>query len=58
MITDMTRGSTFKILVCFSIPMLISMAFQQTYTIIDSIIVGKLIGVDALAAVGASTLSP
>ncbi|WP_242950551.1 MATE family efflux transporter [Clostridium acidisoli] len=53
-LNDMTVGSPFKILWNFSIPMLISVMFQQLYSIIDSIIAGKYIGVDALAAVGAS----
>ncbi len=51
---NMTEGSTSKILWNFSIPMLISVVFQQIYTIADTVIAGKYISSDALAAVGAS----
>ena len=54
MITDLTQGNTKKMLWLFSIPMLLSVAFQQMYHIVDSIIAGKCIGEHALAAVGAS----
>ena len=54
MITDLTRGSSRKMLWIFSIPMLLSVAFQQVYQIADSIIAGQFIGEGALAAVGAS----
>lgn len=53
MITDMTTGSPGKILWKFSMPMLLSVAFQQLYNIVDSLVAGKFISVDALAAVGA-----
>ena len=54
MITDMTTGSPSKILWKFSIPMLISVIFQQLYNIVDSVVAGRFIGAAALAAVGAS----
>lgn len=54
MITDLTQGNSKKMLWMFSIPMLLSVIFQQMYNIADSIIAGKFIGEDALAAVGAS----
>lgn len=54
MITDLTQGNSRKMLWMFSIPMLLSVIFQQMYNIADSIIAGKCIGEDALAAVGAS----
>lgn len=54
MITDLTQGSSRKMLWAFSIPMLLSVIFQQMYNIADSIIAGRFIGEDALAAVGAS----
>ena len=54
MITDLTQGSISKRLWLFSIPMLISVMFQQIYNIADSMIAGKFVGEDALAAVGAS----
>lgn len=54
MITDLTQGNSRKMLWAFSIPMLLSVAFQQLYQIADSVIAGRFIGEDALAAVGAS----
>lgn len=54
MITDMTVGRPSRVLWKFTLPMLLSVAFQQLYTIADSVIVGKFVGEDALAAVGAS----
>lgn len=54
MVTDLTQGSISKKLWLFSIPMLVSVMFQQLYNIADSMIAGKFAGVNALAAVGAS----
>lgn len=54
MTTDMTQGSPTKILWRFSLPLLISIIFQQLYNIADSVIAGQFIGESALAAVGAS----
>lgn len=56
MITDMTVGKPSSVLWKFSLPLLISVAFQQFYSIADSIIAGNFIpdGKNALAAIGAS----
>ena len=54
MITDLTTGSPYKKLIKLSLPMVLSIVFQQLYNIVDSIIVGRFVGTDALAAVGAS----
>ena len=51
---DLTEGTPEKVLWKFSIPMFISVIFQQLYNIADSVIAGKFAGEDALAAVGAS----
>ena len=51
---DMTNGSPSKLILKFSIPMLIGNLFQQLYNMVDSIVVGKFVGKDALAAVGAT----
>lgn len=51
---DMTRGNVFKLILGFSIPLLLGMLFQQFYSMVDTIIVGKYLGVNALAAVGAT----
>lgn len=54
MTSDLTEGSIHRKLWSFSIPMLISVMFQQIYNIADSMIAGKYAGENALAAVGAS----
>jgi putative MATE family efflux protein len=51
---DLTTGNERKVIIKFAAPMLLGSLFQQTYNIFDSIIVGQLIGDEALAAVGAS----
>lgn len=50
----MTEGSPVRLLTVFAAPLLVGNLFQQVYNLADSIIVGKLIGADALAAVGAT----
>lgn len=52
---NMTEGSALALIVKFSIPMLIGNLFQQFYNLVDSIMVGRLVGSDAFAAVGASS---
>ena len=54
MITDLTVGRPSRARWKITLPMLLSVAFQQLYTIADSVIVGKFVGENALAAVGAS----
>lgn len=51
---DLTTGSEGRLLWNFTVPMLIGNVFQQSYNVVDSIIVGRAIGKSALAAVGAS----
>lgn len=51
---NLTEGQPEKVLWKFSVPMFISVIFQQLYNIADSVIAGKFAGEDALAAVGAS----
>lgn len=51
---DLTEGSPGKGLLLFALPMIIGNLFQQFYNMVDTIIVGKYVGEDALAAVGAS----
>ena len=51
---NMTEGSPVRLLLVFSIPMLIGNIFQQLYNLADSVIVGQLIGAEALAAIGAT----
>lgn len=54
MTNDMTKGNPVKLILLFSIPLLIGNIFQQFYSMVDTIIVGRFVGVDALAAVGAT----
>lgn len=54
MMKDLTVGKPNKVLWSFSIPMFVSVIFQQMYNIADSVIAGRFAGEDALAAVGAS----
>lgn len=51
---NMTTGSPVRLLLVFSIPMLIGNVFQQLYNLVDSMIVGQFVGEDALAAIGAT----
>lgn len=51
---DLTDGKTSKVLLKFTVPLFISVIFQQFYSIADSLIAGRFAGEDALAAVGAS----
>lgn len=51
---DMTSGSTMKLILGFAVPLLMGMLFQQVYSLVDTIIVGRFLGVSALAAVGAT----
>ena len=52
MTSDMTKGSSLKILLAFSLPMVLGNIFQQLYNTTDAIIVGNAVGKNALAAVG------
>lgn len=54
MTKDMTVGNPLKSILSFFVPMMFSMLFQQLYNVTDSVIVGRFISKDALAAVGAT----
>ena len=54
MVKDMTNGSPSKHILGFAVPMLFGMLFQQFYNLVDTIIVGKTLGVEALAGGGAT----
>ena len=54
MVKDMTNGSPSKHILGFAVPMLFGMLFQQFYNLVDTIIVGKTLGVEALAGVRAT----
>ena len=50
---NLTEGSPVRLLLLFSLPLMAGNIFQQLYTIVDTAIVGKVLGVEALAALGA-----
>jgi len=50
--TDMTSGSPIKHIMRFTLPLLLGNLFQQLYNMVDSVVVGRYVGKDALAAVG------
>ncbi|HHV39532.1 MAG TPA: MATE family efflux transporter [Tepidimicrobium sp.] len=54
MVVDMKTGNPTKLMLRFAFPMLMGNIFQQLYNMVDSIVVGRFIGKDALAAVGSS----
>ena len=54
MVKDLTTGKSSKVLLSFTLPLFISVIFQQFYNIADSVIAGRFAGETALAAVGAS----
>lgn len=51
---DMTHGRPARLILTFALPMLLSSMFQQFYGMVDTIVVGRGVGVNALAAVGAT----
>lgn len=53
-VRDMTEGAPLKLIIGFAIPMFLGFLFQQFYSMVDTIIVGKYLGVTALAAVGST----
>lgn len=54
MINDMTTGSPVKHLIRFAVPILLGNLFQQFYSVVDGMVLGRGVGVDALAAVGST----
>lgn len=53
-VKDMTKGTPIKLIVTFALPMLLGNAFQQLYSLVDTAVVGKVLGTAALAAVGSA----
>lgn len=54
MTNDMTRGNPTRLIISFTLPVLLGNFCQQLYSMVDSIVVGRTIGMEALAAVGAT----
>ena len=55
MMKDLTTGSPMRLILGFGLPTLLGMLFQQFYNLMDTMIVGKLLGAGALAAVGSTS---
>lgn len=55
MVKDMTKGSPMKLILGFSVPLLFGFLFQQCYNLMDTVIVGRFLGKENLAAVGATS---
>ena len=53
-IKDMTTGAPLPLIISFALPLMVGNIFQQLYTVVDTMVVGKALGVDALAALGAT----
>ncbi|MCI5648548.1 MAG: MATE family efflux transporter [Fusicatenibacter sp.] len=51
---DLTIGTPWKLIIGFAVPLLLGMLFQQFYSMVDTIIVGRMLGANALAAVGST----
>ena len=54
MTKDMTKGNPMQLILGFSVPLLFGFLFQQFYSLVDTVIVGRFLGMDNLAAVGAT----
>ena len=50
----MIEGNPLKLIIWFSLPLMLGNIFQQLYTVVDTMIVGKILGVSSLAAVGSA----
>lgn len=53
-VKDMTTGKPLPLIISFALPLMVGNIFQQLYTVVDTMVVGKALGVDALAALGAT----
>lgn len=54
-VKDMTKGSPVKLILGFALPLMFGNIFQQLYSMVDTIVVGRVVGVEALASVGAAS---
>jgi len=55
--TDMTKGRPMPLLIRFSLPLVLTGILQQLYTLCDSVIIGRLLGLEAFAVIGAAALA-
>lgn len=54
MVKDMTKGSPVRLLLAFAAPLLLGNIFQQLYSVVDAMVLGRGVGVNALAAAGST----
>ena len=52
-VRDMTKGNPGRLILMFAVPLMVGNVFQQLYTMVDTVVVGQVAGVQALAALGA-----
>lgn len=53
---DLTTGNPFRVLFKFAVPVILGNLFQLFYTLADSVVVGKTLGANSLAAVGSTSI--
>ena len=53
-IRNMTQGSPLRLIITFALPLMAGNVFQQLYTVVDTAVVGQVVGVGALASLGAA----
>ena len=53
-VKNMASGSPGKLILTFAVPLMLGNIFQQFYTMVDTMVVGQVVGVEALAALGAT----
>ena len=53
-VRNMTEGKPLPLIISFALPLMLGNVFQQLYTVVDTMVVGKRLGVAALAALGAA----
>ena len=53
-VKDLTKGAPMKLILGFMLPMLLGLLFQQFYNMVNTIVVGQFLGVNALAGVGST----
>ena len=54
MVRDMTKGNPIRLLLAFAAPLLLGNIFQQLYSVVDAMVLGRGVGVQALAAAGST----
>lgn len=54
MVKDMTKGEPVRLLLAFAVPLMVANVFQQLYSVVDAVVLGRGVGVQALAAAGST----